>query len=54
MTDPHFRLYVSVYKINKITHGRLEIMSLSSRVQFGLPLEVMPHGHVLFSTSKLL
>ena len=60
MADPHFRLYVSVYEINKITHGHLEIWSLSSRVKFGLPLLadqtehskincISPHAHVLFS-----
>ena len=34
MTDPYFRLYVSVYEINKIVHGCLEIWNLFSRVQF--------------------
>ena len=36
MDDPHFRLYVGVYEINKIIHECLEIRNLSSRVQFDL------------------
>ena len=59
MADPHFRLYVSVYEMNKIIHGRLEIWSLSSRVQFDLPRvadetehkkinSISPNAHVFF------
>ena len=39
MADPHFKLYGSVYEINKIIHERLEIWNSFSRVQFDLPLE---------------
>ena len=48
MADPHFRLYVIVYEIKIIIHGRLEIWSLSSRVQFGLPLvaDHTEHQHI--------
>ena len=38
IADPHFRLYISVYEINKIIHGRLEIwkcyISPSAKVLF--------------------
>ena len=64
MADPLFRLCVSVYEINKITDGRSEIWSLSSRVQFDLPRvadqterekinSISPHAHVLFSISEV-
>ena len=33
MVDPHFRLCVSVHEINKIKHGRLEILNLPSHVE---------------------
>ena len=60
MADPRFRLCVNVYEINKVTHGRLKIWSLSFRVQFDLPLvadqtehskinSISPHTHMLFS-----
>ena len=58
MVDPHFKLFVSVYEINKITRGRLEIWSLSSRAQFDLPVvadqhskvkSISPRAHMLFS-----
>ena len=68
MADPHFRLCVSVYEMNKIIHGCLEIWSLSSCVQFDLPLmstplvagrtehskikSIYPRAHVLFSMAK--
>ena len=38
MADPHFKLYGSVYEINKIIHERLEIWNSFSHVQFDLPL----------------
>ena len=64
MADLHFRLCVSVYKISKIIHGRFEIWSSSSRVQFDLPFvtdqtehskinSISPHAHVLFSIYHL-
>ena len=60
MADRHFGLHVSVYEINKITHGCLEIWNISSRVQFDLPLvadqtkhsktnAISSRAHVLFS-----
>ena len=60
MADPLFRLYVSVYEINKVIHGRLEISNLSSHVQYDLPLvadqtehskinSISLRAHLLFS-----
>ena len=42
MGDPHFKLQVGVYEIDKIVHGHLKIRNLSSRVQFNLPLAATP------------
>ena len=51
MSDPHFRLYISVYRINKIIRGPLEIWNLSSG-QIGLEKisSISLRAHVLFST----
>ena len=62
MADPLFRLYVSVYEVNKIIHGRVEIWSLSSRVQFHQPfvadqtqhskINSIPHFHFTYGIEE--
>ena len=46
--DPHHRLCVSIYEINKITGGGAEIWSLSSHEHSKIN-SVSPPAHVLFS-----
>ena len=53
MADLHFRLYVSIYEIKEIMHGRWEIRNLSSRVQLDLAEVATPLVADLTEHSKI-